>query len=183
MSAENRLILICAALWITTKVVLLSFVPFETNVTAGVMLNLFFIVLIGVYTIRKKVKETPKEMAHALDDIKSVAKATAKYVLWAIVLLFAFNQFIAKPTLDKRIENIKAEISAQYDDEAKYQELLLTNPPIGEMDREEAKAQALQGFDMYTKWYVQLTLALLGLMAAAIIYSILVSILWRNLMT
>lgn len=147
------------------------------------MLNLFFIVLIGVYTIRKKVKYTPLEEANALDDIKSVAKATTKYVLWAITLLFAFNQFIAKPTLDRRIENIKSEIIDQYDDEEKYQELLITNPTIGEMEREAAKEQALNGFEMYTKWYVQLTLALMGLMAAAIIYSILVSILWRNLMT
>lgn len=147
------------------------------------MLNLFFIVLIGVFTIRKKVREVPKSDSHIIDDIKTVAKATVKYVLWAVFLLALFNNVIAKQTVDLREAEIRASIVEQYDDEALYNEMIEANPTLAEIDKAEAKAKALDGFEMYTKWYVQITLALIGLMAAAVIYSILISILWRNLMS
>lgn len=187
MNATRTLVLICAALWLITKVVLLQFVPFETNVQAGVMLNLFFILLIGIFAIRRVSRRVPKAQRHFLEDVKAVARGTMQYVLAAVVALALFNYVIAKDDIAARQASLRQEITEQYEDQEFFEELKRQNPQIADMSRAEARDAALDNFDQFTsiyeKWYVQLTLALLALMIAAVLYSILVTVLWRFLMS
>lgn len=182
MSGENKLVLICGALWLITKTVLHNFISHEANVQAGVMLNLFLILLIAVFAIRQKVKGTRGKESHFLDDLKGVLRATSKYVLLSILCLAAFNYGIARQTtLNKETEYMRL-IEEQYDNPENYAELQKDNFQLENVTAAEAKAQQIESFELFSKWYVQLTLSLLALMLAAILYSLLVSILWRRLM-
>ncbi|MDG1158572.1 MAG: hypothetical protein P8N19_03710, partial [Flavobacteriales bacterium] len=57
---STRLIWICAALWLIIKLAMRSWVSIEDNVIIGVMMNMFFIILIAVFAIRYKYLNTPE---------------------------------------------------------------------------------------------------------------------------
>ena len=182
MTGIDKLIFICVGLWLATKTGLLFVLPFEQNVSAGVMMNLFFILLIAVFTIRRKVKDTLAGQSHFLDDLKTVVRATSKYVIFAIIALGIFNYAIAKDTIALKNDKARSEIEESFATEESYQAKVAENPNLVGIDREEAKEKSIEAFEFFGKWYVQMTLALLALMATAIAYSLLASLLWRNLM-
>ncbi|MDG1261356.1 MAG: hypothetical protein P8H59_01130 [Flavobacteriales bacterium] len=175
---ENTLILICGALWLLTKTVLHNFVSMEINTVVGVMLNMLLILVIAIFTINKKVKGTPAGSSHYLDDLKAVLRATSKYVLLAIVCLGVFNYGIARESIialqQARVDQIEQDYS-----EENYKVLQETNITLQHMEREEAMTLAMDRIELFSKWYVQLTLSLIALLLAAILYSIIGSLLWR----
>lgn len=175
---ENTLILICGALWLLVKTVLHNFVSMEINTVVGVMLNMLFILIIAIFAINKKVKETTAEGSHYLDDLKAVMRATSKYVLLAIVCLGVFNYGIARDSIielqQARIQQIEQDYS-----EENFKLQQETNLTLQHMDREEAMTIATERIELFSKWYVQLTLSLIALLLAAILYSVIGSLLWR----
>ena len=175
---ENTLILICGALWLLAKTVLHNFVSMETTTIAGVMLNMLFILIIAIFAINKQVKNTPAGDSHYLDDLKAVMRATSKYVLLAIVCLGLFNYVIARDSIielqQARIEQIEQDYS-----EENFKLQQETNLTLQHMDREEAMTLAKERIELFSKWYVQLTLSLIALLLAAILYSVIGSLLWR----
>ena len=127
MSKENILVLSCGALWLIAKTVLHNFITHEENVMAGVMLNLLLILVVAVYAIRTKVKATEGQDAHFLDDLKSVLRATSKYVLLSIIALGVFNYGIAGATTAAKEAEYRRLIEEQYGDPENYAELQANN--------------------------------------------------------
>jgi len=182
MSGENKLVLICGALWLITKTVLHNFISLELNVKAGVMLNLFLILLVAVFAIHQKVQSTKGHDYHFLDDLKTVLRATSKYVLFSVICLAIFNYGIAREaTLIKKAGSLLS-IDELYDIPENYAELQATDFLLENVSAEEAKAKQVERFELFSKWYVQLSLPFFALILAAIIYSLLASMLWRRLM-
>lgn len=184
VSPTRILVLICAALWLITKVVLLQFVPFETNVQAGVMLNLFFILLIGVFAIRRVTRHRRSDF---IDSVKAVAKATSMYVLAAVFALAVFNYAIAADTIQLKYEADRKELQKVLQDGNNLAEIRANNPEAKKMTDEEIRSRSLESFDqrnefLVTRWYFALTLSFFALMIAAVFYSLVLTILWRAFM-
>lgn len=184
MSPTRILVLICAALWLITKVVLLQFVPFETNVQAGVMLNLFFILLVGVFAIRRVTRNRKSDF---IDSVKEVAKATSMYVLTAVFALAVFNYGIAANDIREKYEADRKELERAIQDPETLAEIRANNAEAENMTDDEIMTRSLESFDqrnefLVTRWYFALTLSFFALMIAAVLYSLILTILWRAFM-
>lgn len=180
--AETLLILVCGAIWLITKTVLMYLVPLETNVAAGTMLNLFFILLIAIFSIHRRLRVTGvPENNSFLDDLKAVMRNTARYALLATLLIGVFVYVIGKDEYEARQYTIEQEIDSYFSNEEAYQNFIIENPQYANVDREEARSEALESFRLYGAWYVQGTLALVGLLVFATLSAIFSTLLWRNL--
>lgn len=180
MRPETKLVLLCGALWLITKTILLYNVPMESGVVAGTLLNLFFIMLVGLYTIHRKVKHGASESF--LEDLRAVLRSSMKYVLLATVLFGIFMFGVARDVNMAHQKRIETEIESHFNTEESYAKFLEENPNLTGTPREEAMDSALSSFRMYSSWYVQTTLALLALVVFAVFSSIITTAFWRNLM-
>lgn len=183
MSRINILILVCGGLWLTTKVILRSMVEPSTNVMVGVLVNLFFVLLVALVSIRENSRRRSKADSNMLDDIRSTAKSAVKYVLLATVLIAAYYYVVSPQEVEyRKQERVEMVQDALGTDEA-FQELAETQPELKDMDREELLKKEMDNIEFIFSPFLQVTLSLIALMAAAIFYSILVTVLWRKLMT
>lgn len=181
LKVETKLIILCGLLWLLTKTVLLYLVPLETGIIAGTLLNLFFIMLIAVYSIHRRTRTAVH--SSFLEDIRAVLRNTARYVLLAVGLYVAFMFGIARSVTDAHQLSIENEIISQYSDDEMYAEYLQERPELEGIDREKAMEESLSSFRLYASWYVQATLALMALMIFAIFASLISTAFWRNLMS
>lgn len=184
MSPTRILVLFCAGIWLLTKVALLQFVPLETNVKAGVLINLFFILLIGVFAIRKATRTDESDF---IESVKQVAKATSMYVLAAVFALGLFNYVIAKGDIQSKYEADRKELREALQEQSNLTQIRANNPEAEKMTDEEILTRSLKSFDerndfLFKRWYVALTLSFFALMIAAVLYSILLTALWRGFM-
>ena len=179
MSAGTKLVLLCGALWLITKTVLLYLTTLEVNVITGTLLNLFFIMLIAVFSIHRQLRSAPN--SSFLEDVKEVAKNTARYALLAVGLLVVFNYGIAGEINTARQISIEREITSHFDSDEAWQKFIEENPAQAKADREQLREDSLNNFKLYSSWYVQATLALLALVFFALIASVFTTLMWRNL--
>lgn len=171
--------LICGGLWITTKTVMLYLTSMEVSVMTGTMLNLFFIMLIALFTIHRRLRSGAD--SSFLEDAKEVAKNTVRYAVLATALLLVFNYGIARDVnLAKQI-SIEREITRQFDSDEAWQSFIEEHPAQAGADRAKLREDSLNNFKLYSSWYVQTTLALLGLVFFALLASVFTTLLWRNL--
>jgi hypothetical protein len=183
MNKINSLILICGGLWLSTKIILSNLVDPSTNVMVGVMINLFFVLIVAFFSIREAERKRTKAESNMLDDIKSTAKNTIKYVLLATFLIAAYYYVISPEEVDyRKSERTEMVMEALGTDEA-FEELKQTQPELKNMKREELLQKELDNIEFIFSPFLQVTLSLIALLAAAIFYSILVTVLWRKLMS
>lgn len=179
MQPETKLILLCGGLWLVTKTVLLYLVPLESGVIAGTLLSLFFIMLIAVYTIHRRVRNVPD--GTFLEDARAVMRNTARYAVLATVLFTVYMYGIASDITQAHRISIEREISSHFATEEAFQAFVKENPAMAGGDREVLREESLSNFRLYTSWYVQTTLALLGLVIYATIAAVITTAFWRNL--
>lgn len=180
MRHETKLVILCGVLWLLTKTILLYTAPMDTGVIAGTLLNLFFIMLVGLYTINRKVKSGQAESF--LEDLRAVLRSTMKYALLATLLFGVFMFGIAAKVNDGHRQRVENEIESHFNSDEAYAKFLEENPNLTGTPREAARDKALSSFRMYSSWYVQTTLALLGLVVFGVFASIITTAFWRNLM-
>lgn len=171
--------LLCGALWLITKTVLLYLTTMEVSVMTGTLLNLFFIMLIALFTIHRRLRTVAD--SSFLEDVKHVAQNTVRYAALATGLLLVFNHGIARDINLARQVNIEREINSHFETEEAWQRFIEENPNQAGADREQLREESLNNFKLYTSWYVQTTLALLSLVFFAILASVFTTLLWRNL--
>jgi hypothetical protein len=176
---ESKLILLCGALWLVTKSVLMFLVPLETGIIAGTLLNLFFIMLIAVYTIHRRLRH--KQSSNFIDDARAVMRSTVKYALLATVLFTVYMYGIAREITDAHQAGIEAEIHSHFATDEAFDLFIKENPRLEGIDRETALQESLDSFRLYASWYVQTTLSLLGLMVFATLAAVFTTLFWRNL--
>jgi hypothetical protein len=151
----------------------------EVSVMTGTLLNLFFIMLIALFSIHRQVRSRPD--GSFIEDVKEVAKNTARYALLAVGLLVVFNYGIAREINTARQISIEREITSHFDTDEAWQAFIEENPAQAKADREKLREDSLSNFRLYSSWYFQTTLALLGLVFFALIASVFTTLLWRNL--
>lgn len=154
-------------------------VPMETGVVAGTMLNLFFILLIAVYTIHRRLKTTSE--TSFLEDIRAVMRSTAGYALLATVLFTAYMYGIAGDVTAAHQAAVENEIASHFATDEAFEEFIASNPQLDGGDRETLREESLNNFRLYASWYVQTTLSLLGLVVFATFASLVATAFWRNL--
>jgi hypothetical protein len=180
MRHETKLVILCGALWLLTKTVLLYTAPMESGVIAGTLLNLFFIMLVSLYTIHRNVKKGSAESF--IEDLRAVLRSTMKYALLATVLFGVFMFGVAADVNAEHRQRVESEIESHFSTDEAYAKFIEENPNLTGTPREEALEKALSSFRMYSSWYVQTTLALLGLVVFSVFASIITTVFWRNLM-
>jgi len=178
--AETKLVLLCGVLWLMTKAVLLFLVPLETGIIAGTLLNLFFIMLVAVYTMHRRTRETGERSF--LEDARAVMRSTAMYALLAAVLFVVYMYGIAHEVTTAHQLSIEREITSHFATDEAFAEFLKENPALVGSDRETLLEESLSSFRLYTSWYVQATLSLLGLVVFATLAALITTAFWRNLM-
>lgn len=154
-------------------------VPMETGVIAGTLLNLFFIMLIAVYTIHRRLR-TVKETSF-LEDIRAVMRSTAGYAILATVLFTAYMYGIAGEVTAAHQAAVEHEISSHFATDEAFAEFLKNNPQLEGLDRDTVREESLSNFRLYASWYVQTTLSLLGLVVFATFAALITTAFWRNL--
>ena len=179
---STRLIWICAALWLIIKLAMRSWVSIEDNVIIGVMMNMFFIILIAVFAIRYKYLNTPEGESTLLDSIKDTCKASVTYAVIATILVGSYY-FVISPT---EVQQRKALAEQQIEEiitEDYLNQMKAENPVLESLVLEDYKQQQLDNaYWMYSP-VIQITLSLIALVVCALIYGILITVLWRTFMT
>lgn len=118
-----------------------------------------------------------------LDDIRATAKSAVKYVLLATILIAAYYYVISPQEVEwRKQERVEMVQDALGSDEA-FEDLKETQPELNDMDRQELLKKEMDNIEFIFSPFLQVTLSLIALVAAAIFYSILVTVLWRKLMT
>lgn len=181
MLTTNRLIWICGAIWIVTKLVMRSLVPIEQNLIIGVMVNILFILLVAVFAVRKKFQTTSKAESTFVDTVKDVTKASVKYALLATVLVGSYYYIISpeevatkKATAERNLEEVLTPES--------FAEMQAAEPLLENQNYEDFVEQKRTNIEWIYSPFIQITFSLIALIAAAIIYSILITLLWRNIL-
>lgn len=154
-------------------------VPMETGIIAGTLLNLFFIMLIAVYTIHRRLR-TLKETSF-LEDIRAVMRNTAGYAFLATVLFTAYMYGVAADVTAAHQAAVENEIASHFATDEAFAEFLKSNPQLEGSDRATVREESISNFRLYASWYVQTTLSLLGLVVFATVASLITTIFWRNL--
>ncbi len=180
MRHETKLVILCGVLWLLTKTILLYTAPRESGMIAGTLLNLFFIMLVSLYTIHRKVKMGRTESF--IEDLRAVLRSTMNYALLATVLFGVFMFGIAADVNARHKQRIESEIESHFNTDEAYAKIIEDNPNLKGTPREEALEKELSRFRMAFSWYKQTTLALLGLVVFGVFASIITTVFWRNLM-
>jgi hypothetical protein len=180
--SENKLVLLCAGLWLLVKVVLKYTVPLDQNVMVGVLMNLFFILLIAVLSIRKHVIATPKSESHLLDDMRSTARPVLKYAVLAALLIGLYNYIIAAEETAQHEQAFREQLHEQYSNVESYKEFQLANPAFMDVPAEEAEASALESFEKFNHPFAQTTVSLMALVLAGLLYAGVTAVIWRKLL-
>lgn len=154
-------------------------VPMETGVIAGTLLNLFFIMLIAVYTIHRRLR-TVKDTSF-LEDIRAVMRGTASYAVLATVLFSVYMYGIAGDVTATHQAAVQQEIMSHFETDEAFAAFIESNPQFEGGDREKIREESLGNFQLYASWYVQTTLSLLGLVVFATFASLITTVFWRNL--
>ncbi|NQX92955.1 MAG: hypothetical protein HRT74_12690 [Flavobacteriales bacterium] len=155
-------------------------VSIENNLTIGVMVNLFFILLIAVFAVRKVYVGKRRHEIPGIEVVKEVTKSTLKYALLATTLVGTYY-YILSPT---EVETKRA--TAQRELEKFTEEEFIEQQETQEMFKgqtyQEFVDQAKANQDWIYDPFIQITFSLIALVMAAIFNAILISLLWRNFM-
>lgn len=182
----TRLLWICAALWLILKLTMRSWISIEDNVIFGSMLNMFFIVLIAAFAVRNKYVNTTSDGVSKdftlLDTIKDVCKATVSYALLATILVGSYYFVISPTEVQQRKALAETQIEKVITPEY-FVEMQEANPIMESMDYQEYKDQQLENAYWIYSPLIQITLTLVALMVCALLYGILITVLWRTFMT
>ena len=156
-------------------------VSIEQNLIIGVMVNILFILLIAVFAVRKKFQTTTKVESTFIDTLKDVSKASVKYALLATVLVGSYYYVISTEEVQTKKATAQRNLEEEWTQE-NYAEMQEAEPLLENQDFNEFIEQRQSNIEWIYSPFIQITFSLIALMLAAIIYSILISLLWRNLL-
>lgn len=174
---------ILGLIWLSIRV-LGSTYFFEKNTdsgrTLGVMMNLFFIILIIFSELSYIYKERRKGvMDRFMGDFKRVAASTVKYALMAGIVIAVYYNFVSDELLVKRQQDyILTEQALDTDEELKL--VQEQNIQLAHLSREEIIAAAKGRTDLFTNPKVVSSASFIVLIFVSLIYTAFAVLLFRT---
>lgn len=122
----------------------------------------------------------PKSESHVLDDIRATARPVLKYAVLVAVLIGVYNYVIAAEETAQHEQAFREQLHEQYSNIESYKAFQQANPAFMETPAAEAEASALESFEKFNHPFAQITISLLALVLAGILYSAVTAIVWRK---
>ncbi len=147
--------------------------------SAGVMINLLFLIFIIFSVLSKLYKERRRGVTSSfINDFKTVLKETLKYCLAAGVSLVLFYNFISTELEERRTRDYQATIEA-LDTEQELNEVRNQNIQLKNLSREEIIQAANDRTEIFTNPKIVSSASFLVLVFVSLIYTLFAVLLFR----
>lgn len=170
--------LISAAVWITARIILgYSVSPDKANV-AGVLSNLFFILILIFTALVLKYRIHNAASGGFFSDLKDAMKPAVIYIVLVVGYMTLHYGWLTSEMTDRRnavIQNVMSQIDT--DEELAIYRNQIHNQEITREEIQKAETEKAEMF-LSLKMYIPMSLLILTLMA--LVYSLLGVVLWRK---
>lgn len=170
---------ICAALWITIKMIFFYVSPVAYDIVPLVLLNMFFLmaaIAIGLYITKRR--ETDE--GNALNDIKNGMTAGVPYALIISVFLYFYYTEIDPEYNAHQLSEAEYALEEKLKDPVDFQKIKDSNAEYEVKSKEEIKEQIMEGYRSSFSANSVMTLSLLGLVVMSAMNSIFITIIYRK---
>jgi len=199
MSKENGVVAGFGLIWIIIKLSFFFSGNSEQGFYAGGMANILFILLICFWALKLKYdslvtisqegipengnqrKLLPQD-SNFLDDVKTSMKSAGKYILIVAAFVFIYYSLIdsdySRRIIDQRVEMAKEQTAT---DES-WEKVLENAPQLQNFSKEEYIQNVRESAEQWTSPGRQTSLTLFGLFLLAILYSVILVVIFRKLL-
>lgn len=147
--------------------------------SAGVMINLLFLIFIIFSVLSKLYKERRSGATSSfMNDFKAVLKETLKYCLGVGIALAVFYNFISTELQDRRMRDHQATIEA-LDTEEELNKVKSENIQLKNLSREEIIQAANDRTEIFTNPKIVSSASFLVLVFVSLIYALFAVLLFR----
>jgi hypothetical protein len=169
-----------AVLWLLLKFSSTVWLNWEDSAMAGtfVHLGLLLAISVGVVTLRKSFV-TSRDTSF-LDAMIEVAKPTLTYALFATLAVGTWYFGIHEAGTQARKAEQAQQIEEALGTDEAFAATLEQRPDLTELDRERLYEKQMENLDIFYSPAFHLGFALLGLVMMGLLFSLVVTLLWRS---
>ncbi len=168
-----------ALAWCTVKYLMYLYDPFS-EIHVAVMINILFLLLsisIGLYLLKSK----SSEESNALLDIKNGLRAGLPYVILVSLFIYVYYAKINPEYTQRLVNNRLFEMEQKLNDPNTLEEFKAANPKYELKTKEEIFKEMKESPENILSPGFTTTVSLLSLLLLAVLYSILVTVVYRRI--
>lgn len=169
-----------ALIWLVFKFASTAFLNWEDSAMAGTFLHMLILLALAVFSALKEDIGAGKNSESFLDALIKVLRHTFRYVLTGVLAAGSWYFLINADALQSRKAEQVARIEEALGSDEAFEITLQNAPELIGVDRQTVYENQLETLDLYYSAPFHLGFALLGLALAALIFSLVVTALWRN---
>ena len=169
-----------ALIWLVFKFFSTGFLNWEDSAMAGTFLHMLILLALAVISGLKEDIGASKHAETFLDALVKVLRPTFRYVLTGVLAAGAWYFWINADALQSRKAEQAARIEEALGSDEAFEATLQNAPELIGVDRQTVYENQLETLELYYSAPFHLGFALLGLAVAALMFSLVVTVLWRN---
>lgn len=174
--------MIFALCWVIIK---LSFLQFGLNseehffITA--CLNILGLLLAIVFGLKKFIDTDVETDSNALRDIKNAMTSAVIYTMVVTIFMYIYYTWIDQSFFDYKIQDVERQLTEVISDPQKLKELKESNQSFEVMTAGEIFDKQMENPKLFFSPKFITTLSILGMLFLSMVYSIIVTIIFRKL--